>query len=248
MINSCKVKILREKKHYLICLCVSQLISSTHGDKDASHISHASYLCASYLDDTDSGNLDFMSKQTFLKTASLFKVSMFVFYWLSFYQTVICCLSVCLSVCLSGENVPRARGLWSLWGPAKSIVSKWFRKGKASALFPRTKMHKSDWRTKRDKMGTDAQILIVNEQTNYVEKSRPMYWNNTTSRSCCCQKICSGGVDCRSGKVPHVHHVPRGSTEDIPHYFTFSHHYQGSIAFNTVNSKFTPLHNVYIEQ
>ena len=44
-------------------------VQTTYDAKNASHISHASYICASFVDD---GNLDFKSKQ---KTASLSKMA-----------------------------------------------------------------------------------------------------------------------------------------------------------------------------
>ena len=129
------------------------------------------------------------------------------------YPQVVCvcfadCLTVCLllTVCLSGgENVPRARGLcmWGLWRPAKKHC--------LSSCFIRTRpLHHSQGQrcthriVEQRKGQGDAQILIV--KTNELRREKILQYNcdNTTSRSCCCQKICSRGFDCRCGKVPLV--------------------------------------------
>ena len=88
----------------------------------------------------------------------------------------------------------------------KALSQMSFHKGKASALFPRTKMHTVDWRTMGVPQGGTRRTMRKSwlwRQTNYVEKKYTgKHCDNTTSRSCCCQKICSRGVDCCCGEVP----------------------------------------------
>ena len=206
------------------------------------HFTHFSCFLSLCLIPWSQWKFRLWSKQAFLKTASLFKVSVSTVSFVCLFLTV--CLSACLllSVWLvSGENVPGARGLcmWSLWRPAKKHCLK-------SGFIRARPLHYSQgqrctsWIGEQWEGQDGARCANPDCEDKRITSRKAThqcrYWNNTTSRSCCCQKICSRGIDCRSGKVPHVPHVPRGSTEDILHYFTFSHHFQGSIVLGNIDT------------